>query len=292
MTLALLILTGVFYATGTISEPAASPTDPSQEDLSRIEYPSQENINWKPYFIRPQDDLERLFGKDWITVARFNRLDRRHAYPGVTLKVPDDIASARTYTPMPAVYESAVPYRKYILINLTEQWMGAYENGRLVFSMPAATGMEGHPTPTGLFRVDARDRNHTSSMYKTPDEKQQYPMDYAIRFYVGPDNIAYWIHARDLPGRPISHGCIGVYDETMQKRVYGTPDKPVLCDAKKLYDWATAEGAAFDSGMAEPVSDGPFVEIKGELPHYRATLGGIFSFLYGKQESRHISGPR
>ena len=173
--------------------------------------------------MRPQDSLERLFGKDWVSVARFNRIDRRHTYPGMTIKVPEKMEDIRNYTPLPAVYEPARNHPKYILLNVTEQWLGAYEYGRLVFSMPAATGIEGHLAPTGLFRAEAYHRRHTSSLYKTAKGDAQYPMDYAIRFLIDKEQVSYWIHARDLPGRPASHGCIGVFDEAMQHRVYGVP---------------------------------------------------------------------
>ena len=94
-------------------------------------------------------------------------------------------------------------------------------------------------------------------------------MDNAIRFYMGGDNIAFWIHARDLPGRPASHGCIGVYDEGMQKREYSIPENPVLTDSKKLYDWAVGvEEYGDDSGELELLEDGPVVEIVGENPRY------------------------
>ncbi len=49
--------------------------------------------------------------------------------------------------------------------------------------MPAATGIEGHLAPTGLFRAEAYHRKHTSSLYKTAKGNAQYPMDYAIRFH-------------------------------------------------------------------------------------------------------------
>ncbi len=29
---------------------------------------------------------------------------------------------------------------------------------------------------------------------------------------------AFWIHGCDLPGYPASHGCVGLYDEEMQKK--------------------------------------------------------------------------
>ncbi|HEY6873526.1 MAG TPA: L,D-transpeptidase family protein [Geobacteraceae bacterium] len=308
--IAISFLVILVYKPAAISEPGASPTDPAREDLARIAYPSQDAIPWTPRFIRPQDTLESLFGKDWPDIARFNRVDRRHVYPGMTIKVPRNMAQARDYCPLPAEYEPAKRHEKYILVSLTEQWLGAYEYGKLKFSMPAATGMEGHNTPTGLFQVDARDKDHASSLYKTEDQQEQYPMDNAIRFHVGPDNVSYWIHARDLPGKPASHGCIGVFDEAMQHREYGIPANPVLLDSEKLYKWAVGDLAPVckddensgdeddntadndetmgeetvdtsdmprDAGGPELLAGGPIVEVVGENPHFKSP--GFFSFL-------------
>jgi hypothetical protein len=249
------------------ADPAASPEDRAKEDLSRYEYPSQKEIRWRAHFIRPQDSLERLFGGDWVLVARFNRIDRRHVYPGMTIKVPENIEDIRNYTPMPGFYEPARRHAKYIYLSVPEQWLGAYEYGKLAFSMPAATGIEGHLAPTGLFKSIGYHRKHVSSLYKTAKGDIQYPMDYAILFFIDKENYLYWIHARDLPGRPASHGCIGVFDEAMQKRVYGVPDKPVLQDAKKLYAWTIGEFLfSVDDGTQQPLQDGPPVEIRGDLP--------------------------
>lgn len=252
-----------------LAGPSASPTDKAKEDLSRVEYPSVEKISWKSYFIQPNDTLESLFGKDWVWIARFNRIDRRHVYPGMTIKVPTSMDMARAYTPMPSVYPPANGHDKYILVDVTEQWLGAYEYGKLVFSVPAATGRDTAPTPIGLFRITARDANHTSSLYKTQNDEEQYPMDNALRFHIGDDSVAYWIHARDLPGRPASHGCIGLYDEEMQKRVFDTPRQPVLLDAQKVYAWAVPNDEyGEDSGNLEEIEGGPIVEVRGELPRY------------------------
>lgn len=262
-----IISAAVTIAPGSTSEPVASPEDKAREDLSRYEYPSMKGIRWKAHFMRPQDSLERLFGKDWVVIARFNRMDRRHAYPGMTIKIPENMEEARNYTPMAATHEKARPHEKYLLLNITEQWIGAYQYGRLVFSMPAATGIEGHLTPTGLFKMEAYHRWHTSSLYKTAKADAQYPMDYALRFLIDPTHVSYWIHARDLPGRPASHGCVGLFDEGMQLRVYGTPEKPVLEDARKLYAWVIGGALlAEDDGTPKEISDGPPLEIVGELP--------------------------
>lgn len=265
----LLVGATVLRTPSETSEPGASPADRAMEDLSRVVYPSLESIKWHPHFIQPDETLESIFGKDWVWVARFNRIDRRHVYPGMTIKAPDVMADIRGYTPLPRLYEPARRHEKYILVDITEQWLGAYEHGKLVFSVPAATGKPGTETPTGQFSISARDQNHTSSLYKTQNDEEQYPMDNAMRFYIDENSVAYWIHARDLPGRPASHGCIGLYDEAMQKRVFGFPDKPVLLDSEKVYDWAVGE-ADFedDSGNLEELEDAPEVEVRGELPRY------------------------
>lgn len=259
----------VLYNPQSTSLPGTLPDDPAREDLGRVVYPSVKKIPWRPHFILPDESLERLFGDRWVWVARFNRVDRRHAYPGMTIKVPLNLEDIADYKPLADVYEKAKPYRKYILVDVTEQWIGAYEYGKLKFSMPAATGKPKYETPTGMFRVDARDRQHLSSLYDTDDGKSKYPMDYAIRFHIGSDDIAYWIHARDMPGRPASHGCIGLFDEGMQKRIYEMPFEPVLEDAKKLYKWAVGgEENGFDTGGAQLVQNGPVVEVSGTLPVY------------------------
>jgi hypothetical protein len=259
-----LLVAIVIYKPYATSEPGAN-----REDLTRIQYPSLATIPWEPRFIKPQDTIEKMFGKDWVYIARFNRIDRRHIYPGMTIRVPKNMAQIRDYTPMPAFYEPARHHEKYLLVNETEQWLGAYEYGKLKFSMPAATGKDGYNTPTGLFQVDARDKNHASSLYKTEDQQEQYPMDNAIRFHVGEDDVSYWIHARDLPGKPASHGCIGVFDEEMQNRMFGVPEKPALLDSEKLYNWAVGEDEyEDDTGELELLEDGPIVEVTGNNPGY------------------------
>jgi hypothetical protein len=268
LTLALVGFT-VLRTPSTTDDPAASPEDKSKEDLSRVEYPSLKSIKWHAQFIEPHQSLESLFGADWVLVARFNRVDRRHVYPGMTIKVPDKMADIRNYTPLPHFYEAARRHEKYILVDITEQWLGAYEHGKLAFSAPAATGKATTETPTGIFSVSTRDLNHTSSLYKTANDEEQYPMDNALRFHVGADNVSYWLHARDLPGKPASHGCIGLFDEEMQKRVFDSPQHPVLKDSQKLYEWAAGEEEyEDDSGTSEELEDGPIVEVRGNLPRY------------------------
>ena len=89
-------------------------------------------------------------------------------------------------------------------------------------------------------------------------------MNYALRFHVNREGVSYWIHGRDMPGYPASHGCIGLYDESMQKEQYGIPKEPELNDAQKLFVWVL--GSEPDDNRVIPLLRGPRVHIIGQAP--------------------------
>lgn len=228
-----------------------------------IHYPSDDNIEWECRRLRRKDSLESLFGDRWQDVARFNRIDRRHTWPGATIKVPRRLDDIRDFSPLPQEIEYPEE-EKFILIDLTEQFLGAYERGRLVFSTPVASGDSSWRTPTGEFRVTAFSRDHVSSLYKIEKTNIPYPMHYALRFLISQRNVAFWIHGRDIPGYPASHGCVGLYDEEMQSVYYRSPQYPLLDAARTLYLWAIGDKP--DDGGLTPLRKGPKVLIVGEPP--------------------------
>jgi hypothetical protein len=87
-------------------------------------------------------------------------------------------------------------------------------------------------------------------------------MHYALRFFVNDQGVDFFLHGRDLPGFPASHGCVGLYDEEMQRKFYGFPRQLQLKDARTLYDWAIGENK--DSGRFTWLKKGPRVRIIGE----------------------------
>ena len=197
-------------------------------------------------------------------MARFNRIDRRHAWPGMTLKVPKRLEDIKYFSPLPAEYPPAEKEEKFILIDLSEQFLGAYTYGRLAFSFPIASGDSKFKTPTGEFRVTAFSRNHVSSLYKIEKTRIPYPMHYALRFLISSKDVAFWIHGRDLPGYPASHGCVGLYDEEMQKKYYRNPEEPVLEAARILYEWTIFPNP--DDGEMHTLKNGPRVVVIGKSP--------------------------
>lgn len=236
----------------------------ARQSLCLIPYPSDATIVWECRRIKKGESLESLFGERWIDVARFNRIDRRHVRPGVALKVPQHIEDVAYFTPLPRHYPPAEFEERFLLIDLSEQFVGAYELGALRFSMPIASGEPGNKTPTGEFRLTMAHRDHKSTLYTIEERDLPYPMTYALLFHVNKQGIAYWIHGRDLAGYPVSHGCIGLYDEVMQKQYYGRPNQPELQDAKRLYEWVV--GSQEVAGARIPLKDGPPVHIIGAAP--------------------------
>jgi len=212
-------------------------------------------VEWDCLRLRNGESVEKRFGDRWRDILRFNRIDRRHAYPGVPLKVPRRLEDVAEFTPMPDAYPDADNEAKFILVDLAEQFLGAYENGKLVFSSPIATGEEGNETPAGKFRVTAYHSAHRSTKFFIQDTDIPYPMTWALRFHVDREGVTYWIHGRDIPGYAASHGCIGLYDEAMQKKYYRNPRTPEMEDARRLFEWVISP--ARDDGKYHLLADGP-----------------------------------
>lgn len=85
-----------------------------------------------------------------------------------------------------------------VVASLDEQRLYAYRNGVLVAVSTISTGRPGHETPTGVFTILEKDKDHRSKKYNNA------PMPYEERLTW--DGIA--LHAGGLPGYPESHGCL------------------------------------------------------------------------------------
>ena len=233
-------------------------------NLCSVVHPGDAAIPWDCRKIKKGETPESLFGDRWLDVLRFNRIDRRHLTAGVSIKVPRDLDDIEEYSPLPDPFPKAAQEEKFILVDLYEQFLGAYEHGEMVFSFPIASGNRVHRTPTGDFRIDAFSRRHQSSLYKIEKTDTFYPMHYALRFFVNNHGVDFWLHGRDLPGFPASHGCVGLYDEEMQHKYYGFPRPLQLQDSRTLYEWVVGERK--DNGAFTWLKNGPRVRIIGESP--------------------------
>jgi hypothetical protein len=90
-----------------------------------------------------------------------------------------------------------------MVVSITEQRAYVYRNGILIGATTVSTGRPGHQTPTGVFTVLQKQKEHRSTIYDGA------PMPYMERLTWG--GVA--LHAGGLPGYPESHGCIHLPSE-------------------------------------------------------------------------------
>lgn len=84
------------------------------------------------------------------------------------------------------------------IVSLPDQRVYVYRNGVRIAASTCSTGKLGHRTPTGVFKILQKDKNHHSSTYNNA------PMHYMNRLTWS--GVA--LHAGQLPGYPASHGCV------------------------------------------------------------------------------------
>ena len=85
-----------------------------------------------------------------------------------------------------------------VVVSLPEQLTHVYRNGVRIAVSTCSTGKAGHETPTGVFVVLEKDKNHHSSTYNNAAMPNMNRLTW--------DGIA--LHAGKLPGYPASHGCV------------------------------------------------------------------------------------
>jgi hypothetical protein len=93
----------------------------------------------------------------------------------------------------------AVPAGPLVMvISLDEQLAYVYRNGLRIGVSTVSTGKKGKETPTGVFTILQKKKDHKSTLYNAA------PMPFMQRLTW--DGVA--LHAGNLPGYPASHGCV------------------------------------------------------------------------------------
>ncbi|MCX5496988.1 L,D-transpeptidase [Kaistia dalseonensis] len=85
-----------------------------------------------------------------------------------------------------------------VVVSLPEQLVFVYRNGIRIAVSTCSTGKPGHETPTGVFTVLQKDKNHHSSIYDDASMPNTDRLTWS--------GVA--LHAGGLPGYPSSHGCV------------------------------------------------------------------------------------
>jgi len=100
-----------------------------------------------------------------------------------------------------------------MVVNLETQRAVVYRNGLPIAITTVSSGKKGHETPTGIFTVLQKEKDHRSNLYNSA------PMPFMQRLTW--DGIA--LHAGALPGHAASHGCIRLPAKFAQTLYGATP---------------------------------------------------------------------
>lgn len=125
----------------------------------------------------------------------------------------------------PRILEQTTPANARVVISLSKQRAYLMSNGRVAIDTPVSTGKSAGMTPTGVFKITEKDRDHRSNLYGNFVDQQGRivragvsvridsapsgtrfvgaPMKYFMRIHG-----AIGMHVGILPGYPASHGCI------------------------------------------------------------------------------------
>jgi lipoprotein-anchoring transpeptidase ErfK/SrfK len=99
---------------------------------------------------------------------------------------------------------------KSIVVNLSDQWMYAFEGGKQVFDAPISTGRDGMETPTGNYSIYAKLKVQTMDGV-TDGKKWVVPNVPNVMYISGGVALhgTYW-HNRFGSGARLSHGCVNL----------------------------------------------------------------------------------
>ena len=139
-----------------------------------------------------------------------------------------------------------------VVVSLPEQLVHVYRNGVRVAVSTCSTGKPGHATPTGVFVVLQKDKNHHSSTYNDAPMPNMNRLTWS--------GIA--LHAGNLPGYPASHGCVRLPLDFSAK-LFGITHlgTPVIIAGSHSDPWELTHPGMVLSGYAE----NEFTEVEAGL---------------------------
>lgn len=129
-----------------------------------------------------------------------------------------------------------------VVVSIPQQLVHVYRNGVRIAVSTCSTGKPGHTTPTGVFVVLQKDRDHRSSTYNDAPMPNMNRLTWS--------GIA--LHAGQLPGYPASHGCVRLPLEFSAKLFSVTHlGTPVIIAGSHSDPWELTHPGMVLAGYAE-----------------------------------------
>ncbi len=141
-----------------------------------------------------------------------------------------------------------------IIVDLTNQMLYVYRNGKQIGRSSASSGIKSHPTSPGTYTILTKNVTYHSEKY------HEAAMPFMER--VTWDGMA--IHGGNTPGKPSSHGCVHVPLDFAEK-LYGITNKG---DTVLISDLKEAPGDTVNPGLVplQPPQPAPDPKSKFAVP--------------------------
>jgi hypothetical protein len=174
-------------------------------------------------------DVERVGDYDWYQVGQDEWIEQRL------------VAVAEPDTSRP----DGVQSDRWITVNLYEQTLMVYEDGRMIYATLVSSGLGGWWTKPGVFQVfEKLEADKMSGAFESDRSDYYYLEDVPWILYYDESRALHGAYWHNRFGWPRSHGCVNL---------------PVA-DAHWLYDWAE-EGTwvyVFDPSGETPTEDSEY----------------------------------
>jgi len=129
-----------------------------------------------------------------------------------------------------------------ILVSLPHQIVHVFRNGLAIAASTCSSGARGHSTPTGVFIILQKHKDHYSSTYNNAPMPNMQRLTW--------QGVA--LHAGHLPGYPASHGCVRLpvrFSELLYSVTqHGTP--VIIADNDSPHSSALEAGLMLPQGVA------------------------------------------
>jgi L,D-transpeptidase catalytic domain len=169
-----------------------------------------------------------------------------------------------------------------MVVSLTEQRAYVYRNGVLIGATSVSTGRPGHVTPTGVFTVLQKQKEHRSTIYDGA------PMPYMERLTW--DGVA--LHAGGIPGYPESHGCIHLPSEFARELYAISPRGMTVVIASMATEPSTVDHPGYLAPVSvargEPIERRPLAGTEEDRWQPDASPSGPISIVLSRQSQRIV----
>lgn len=167
-----------------------------------------------------------------------------------------------------------------VYVDLSRQIATVYRNGVRIGVTTVSTGKPGHETPTGVFTILQKRREHYSNLYNNAPMPNMQRLTW--------QGVA--LHAGNLPGYPASHGCIRMpmafstllFETTTMGGtvvIAGQHGDP----AKKPYSGVLAPAASASASPVRPLAPGEAYRWQPQL-----SPRGPLSIIISKSDQRIV----